>query len=177
MIGLTFVLTGPLRPTRFKPTTSPIASLTPVTQTPNPFGLNTMTGHSHQDFADSYAVSGNGRSTMTLFGNNQVAYFFAPNEGYILQRDDQLAMYGTFKPQSGGPFNTAAITGAFLANSRLPINEDSENDSGITTFDGGGALILDQHWGLWNQAGARREAACSSCPGCDRTYRPSRSHP
>jgi hypothetical protein len=106
----------------------------------------------NQALTGSYSLDSSGRSVMTLqlgsAGSTQVAYFIGQNQGFLMQTSGTDVLLGSFKPQSGGPFTGASLSGTFLTNSRAPTGEWSENDTGITTFDGVSALTATINYSL-----------------------------
>lgn len=121
-----------------------------------PDGIGGMTGirdennegpYLNQPFTGTYSVDSNGRSVMTLQPEgvpsspmSLIAYFFRPNEAFLISTD-QLSMRGMLKLQSGGPFTAASVIGPYVTNAGPPADAYwSENDSGLTTFNGMNAL-------------------------------------
>jgi hypothetical protein len=102
-------------------------------------------GASNQAFTGSYTVDSGGRSALVLerapgSTHTHVAYFFNPNEAFLLQTSGTDVLFGRLKPQISGPFTEASITEAFRTHTLAPTSEQAENDCGLTTFDGvGGA--------------------------------------
>ena len=96
-------------------------------------------------FTGSYTVAPSGRSEVqmkTVSGDtfNHVAYFFNPNEAFLLQTSGTDVLFGRLKGQAAGPFSEASLSGTYLTYTGPPPGENAENDSGLTTFDGAGGL-------------------------------------
>ncbi len=102
-------------------------------------------GASNKAFIGSYSVASNGRSTMALqlrpgVTDTEIAYFYGQNEAFLMQTSGTDVLFGSFKPQAAGPFTAASIAGTFPTTTAAPTGESAENDSGLTTFDGGSAV-------------------------------------
>jgi hypothetical protein len=104
-------------------------------------------GTTNKAFTGSYAVEPSGRSTMALqlgSGNpdSEIAYFFGPNEAFLMQTSGTDVLFGNLKPQAAGPFTAASVAGTFPTATAAPASEQAENDCGLTTFDGVGGITL-----------------------------------
>ena len=62
-----------------------------------------------QAFTGTDVVDSSGRAAMTLLvgatSNDLIAYLFGQNEAFVIQTTGSDALYGSFKPQTGGPFH------------------------------------------------------------------------
>jgi hypothetical protein len=97
----------------------------------------------NDEFSGSYSSDSDGRLALTLQtqpARTWVAYFYAPNEGFLMETLGTDVLFGKVKPQTGGPFSAASISGTFLTNTVVPNSESSFNYCGFTTFDGAGAF-------------------------------------
>jgi hypothetical protein len=102
-------------------------------------------GTSNQAFTGSYTVDSGGRSALVLerapgSTDTHVAYFFNPNEAFMLQTSGTDVLFGRLKPQVSGPFSEASITETFRTHTLAPTSEQAENDCGLTAFDGAGGV-------------------------------------
>jgi hypothetical protein len=100
---------------------------------------------SNQPFTGSYTVTPIGRSAVqlkTASGDdiNHVAYLYSPNEAFLMQTSGADVLFGRLRQQSGGPFSEASLSGTYLTYTGPPAGDLTENDSGLTTFDGSGSL-------------------------------------
>ena len=61
-----------------------------------------------QAFTGTDVVDSSGRAAMTLLvgatSNDLIAYLFGQGEAFVIQTTGSDALYGSFKPQTGGPF-------------------------------------------------------------------------
>lgn len=109
----------------------------------------------NEAFRGTYAVDADGRSTMNLVlgsGVNiaEIAYFFGQNEGFLMQTSAAEVAFGSFKPQSAGPFTAASISGSFFTNTAVErIAWWTDNYSGLTTFDGTSAVTSSMDISCW----------------------------
>jgi hypothetical protein len=99
----------------------------------------------NQAFTGSYSLGSNGRASLTLqlgSGNadTAIAYFFGQNEAFLMRTSGSVVLFGNVKPQAGGPFTAASVSGVFRTYTDAPPGEDVENDSGLTTWDGTGGV-------------------------------------
>jgi hypothetical protein len=104
-------------------------------------------GTPNQAFTGSYSVDPGGRSTLALqlgSGNpdSEIAYFFSPNEAFLMQTSGTDVLFGSLKPQAAGPFTSASVTGTFPTATAAPASEQAENDCGLTSFDEAGGITL-----------------------------------
>jgi hypothetical protein len=104
-------------------------------------------GTPNQAFTGSYSVDPGGRSTLALqlgSGNpdSEIAYFFSPNEAFLMQTSGTDVLFGSLKPQAAGPFTASSLAGTFPTATAAPTSEQAENDCGLTTFDGAGGITL-----------------------------------
>jgi hypothetical protein len=102
-------------------------------------------GLPEQPFTGSYTVAPSGRSELLLkpaanFTNSHVAYFYSPNEAFLMQTSGTDVLFGRLRPQAAGPFSEASLTGTYLTHTSPPASEQVENDCGLTTFDGSGGI-------------------------------------
>ncbi|MBZ5613017.1 MAG: Ig-like domain-containing protein [Acidobacteriia bacterium] len=99
----------------------------------------------NQSFSGTYTVDSEGRSTMTLLNGSAVAYFFGPNQAYLMEQPNPGAdiLYGNVKPQSAGPFSPASLSTLRISEPE-PVSPFAESDSGIITFDGVGSNSFEQ---------------------------------
>lgn len=105
-------------------------------------------GSSEQAFTGSYTLSPNGRSELIL-NRKHVAYFFSPNEAFLMQTSGTDVLFGRIRPQIGGPFSEASLTGTYLTQTGPPATEQAENDCGLTTFDGAGGTTSNVDVNSW----------------------------
>jgi hypothetical protein len=106
---------------------------------------NQYQGARNEEFSGSYTVESDGRSTMALQlgpGNTEAvtAYFFGQNEAFLTRIAGPFVLFGSIKPQTAGPFTSASISGTFPTATGAPTGEEAENASGLTNFDGAGAI-------------------------------------
>jgi hypothetical protein len=108
----------------------------------------------NQSFTGTCAVDSSGRTAMTLqvgaTANNLVAYLFGQYQAFVIQTTGPDALYGSFKPQTGGPFTAASIGGVFRDSSFNPVLPWAENDSGLVTFDGSANLTWVSDFNYWS---------------------------
>ena len=102
-------------------------------------------GSSDQPFTGSYTVAANGRSelmlkTVSADTHNHVAYLFGPNEAFLMQTSGTDVLFGRFRPQAAETFRGASLTGTYVTCTGPPTSEVTENDCGLTTFDGLGGM-------------------------------------
>lgn len=102
-------------------------------------------GSSDQPFTGSYTVAASGRSELQMkrvggVVSTHVAYFYSPNESFVMQTSGTDVLFGRLRQQAAGPFNEASLTGAYLTYTGAPTGELAENDCGLTTFDGSGGI-------------------------------------
>lgn len=114
-----------------------------------------------QAFYGSYTMDSGGRSELRLGSENTdwaVAYFYSPNRAFVMEPAAISNLrFGDIRPQAAGPFDASSIKGTFLTVTASPTSEESENECGLTTFDGeGGAtasidgnLVMDSEPGIW----------------------------
>jgi hypothetical protein len=88
-----------------------------------------------QSSALTYAVSPNGRVTVSGPAQPPVFYLSAANQGFVVGTD-AAATFGTLEPQTGGPFSNVSLSGTYTygtdgarVGSRLTV-------VGSATFDG-----------------------------------------
>ncbi|HEV2133653.1 MAG TPA: hypothetical protein VGR47_05270 [Terracidiphilus sp.] len=107
-----------------------------------------------QTCAGRYTVDSSGRTDMRLkFGaatNHLIAYLFGDNQAFVIQTTGSESLYGSFKPQTGGPFTAASIGGVFRGTSPFPILQFSENGTGVYIFDGSGDFTGLNYTNVWN---------------------------
>ena len=106
----------------------------------------------NQSFSGTYTVDSEGRSTMTLLNGNAVAYFFGPNQAYVIEQPGVDILYGNLKPQTAGPYSPASLSTFRLAEPE-PVSAFAECDSGIVTFDGVSSLSLEQDYTFFQANG------------------------
>lgn len=106
-----------------------------------------------QSSTGTYSVDSSGRVLMTLqvgaATDYLVAYLFGQNQAFVIQTTGSDALYGSFKPQTGGPFTAASIGGVFRNSTLMPVLPWSENDAGLFTFGGSGNLTLVSDYDYW----------------------------
>lgn len=105
-------------------------------------------------FTGSYSIAPDGRSTLRLALNNtlEIAYFFAPNQAFLLQTSGTDVLFGSLKPQAAGPFTAASVAGTFLTATAAPASEQAESDCGLTTFDGAGRITSAMDVTRWGSS-------------------------
>ena len=99
----------------------------------------------NQSFSGTYTVDSSGRATMTMLNGNAFAYFFGPNQAYVIEKPDTDVLYGNLKPQTAGPYNPASLSTFRFAEAE-PATAFAESDSGIMTFDGVSSFSLEQDY-------------------------------
>ncbi|MBZ5550267.1 MAG: hypothetical protein LAO22_20300 [Acidobacteriia bacterium] len=104
-------------------------------------------GTMNKAFTGSYSEDPSGRSTMALqlgpgTTDSEIAYFFGPNEAFLMQTSGTDVLFGSLKPQSAGAFTFASVAGTFPTATAAPASEQAENDCGLTSFDGVGGITL-----------------------------------
>lgn len=107
----------------------------------------------NQSASGTYTLDAAGRSTIQFGAKSLIAYFYAGNEGFVLQASEAYVLSGNFRPQTGGPFNAAALSGPFLISTQGPANAYAENDSGLIAFNGINGLVMNQTFSYRDQAG------------------------
>jgi hypothetical protein len=65
-----------------------------------------------QSSAVTYSVSANGRTTISGLGQAPVFYLVGTNQGFVVGTDS-AATFGSFEPQTGGPFANASLSGTY----------------------------------------------------------------
>jgi hypothetical protein len=99
--------------------------------------------------AGTYAVSANGRLTLTAGTNPPVLYLASPTEAFILGTDTAASL-GLLKPQiSYGPVGTfiTSITGNFHFGTDISASAKVSNLSGVAPFVAAGTLS-----GTWDES-------------------------
>ena len=101
----------------------------------------------NQSFNGTYTLDSQGRSTLTMLGGTAVAYFFGPNQAYLMQQPvvGGDILYGHVKPQSAGPYSPASL-GTLRISEAEPVSPFAESDSGIITFDGVSSNSFEQDY-------------------------------
>jgi hypothetical protein len=84
----------------------------------------------------TYAVSSNGRVTISLPGPGGFAYLTGPNTGFLL--DSGGGEVGEFEPQAAGPFSNASLSGTFFFGTYAVPNQGASVQTGTVTLDGAG---------------------------------------
>ena len=88
----------------------------------------------------TYSVASNGRATVSysVGGNtsNYIYYLDNSNDGFILGLGNG-AEFGSFHPQSSGPFSAASINGTFASATFLPLLPSSPNLAAEITLNNG----------------------------------------
>ena len=77
--------------------------------------------HSVTGFAGTYAVAGNGRSTLTLGGYNLVAYLVNSNDAFLFVSDANV-LFGFLEPQAPATYTSAALNGAYAGFATNPVD-------------------------------------------------------
>jgi Putative Ig domain len=104
---------------------------------------------SNQSFPTTVAFTsaGNGRFTITPQGGGLiVGYMIAPNEAFeAAMASNSVPSFGTFQPQSAGPFTNASLSGSFFFGNLpfLSLPDSSQSaviESGVISFDGKGNI-------------------------------------
>lgn len=91
--------------------------------------------HSVTDFAGTYAVAGNGRTTLTLGGYNLVAYLVNANDAFLFVADANV-LFGFLEPQTGGTYTSAALNGAYAGVTTYPVDFAVKVFSGVFSANG-----------------------------------------
>lgn len=122
-----------------------------------PGGSGSMTGIFDQNFESNvtldqtfngtYTLDSQGRSTLTMLGGTAVAYFFGPNQAYLMEQPNTGAdiLYGNLKPQTAGPYSPASLSTLRISEPEA-VSPFAECDSGIITFDGVGSNSFEQDY-------------------------------
>lgn len=88
----------------------------------------------------TYTVASNGRATVSYnlggTASNYVCYLDKANEGFILGLGND-AEFGSFHPQSSGPFATTSINGTFAGSTFLPLIPSAPNLATEITLNNG----------------------------------------
>ena len=101
--------------------------------------------HSVTDFAGTYAVAGNGRTTLTLGGYHLVAYLVNSNDAVLFVSDANV-LFGYLEAQTPGTYTSATLKGGYAGFATHPVDfavkvysgEFSANGSTLTgTVDEG----------------------------------------
>ena len=106
----------------------------------------------HTD-SGGYSVEANGRVALTLPAAvnftgvpimKALAYLTDQNTGFLIQEGLRGPAFGSFEPQTGGPFGLNALSGTFRFNTGFPTTIQSLNSSGLLTLgeDGTAAATL-----------------------------------
>ncbi len=98
-----------------------------------------------QPFAGSYTLASSGRSELQMklaSGdiNTHVAYFYSPNEAFLMQTSGTDILFGRLKAQAAGPFSEGSLSGTYVTCTGPPAGDNAENACGLTTFDGSGGI-------------------------------------
>lgn len=98
-----------------------------------------------QSFNGTYTLDSQGRSTLTMLGGTAVAYFFGPNQAYLMEQPNTGAdiLYGNLKPQTAGPYSPASLSTLRISEPEA-VSPFAECDSGIVTFDGVSSNSFEQ---------------------------------
>lgn len=83
----------------------------------------------------TYSVGLNGRVTISGIAQPPVFYLSAANRGFVVGTDAP-ATFGTFEPQSGGPFSNASLSGTYTYGTEGAAVGSRLTAVGSTTFDG-----------------------------------------
>jgi hypothetical protein len=97
----------------------------------------------NQSFNGTYTLDSQGRSTLTMLGGTAVAYFFGPNQAYLMQQPSTDILYGNLKAQTAGPYSPASLSTLRISEAEA-ISPFAECDSGIITFDGVSSNSFEQ---------------------------------
>jgi hypothetical protein len=106
----------------------------------------------NQSFNGTYTLDSQGRSTMTTPGGTVVAYFFGPNQAYLMQQPSTDILYGNLKAQTAGPYSPASLSTLRISEAEA-ISSFAECDSGIITFDGVSSSSFEQDFTLFYSDG------------------------
>ena len=77
--------------------------------------------HSVTDFAGTYTVEGNGRTTLTLGGYHLVAYLLHLNDAFLFVSDANV-LFGYLEAQSPGNYPSAALKGGYAGFATYPVD-------------------------------------------------------
>lgn len=129
-----------------------------------PGGSGSLTGIFDQNFASNvtldqsfngtYTLDSQGRSTLTMLGGTAVAYFFGPNQAYLIEQPTTGAdiLYGNLKPQTAGPYSPASLATLRISEPEA-VSPFAECDSGIITFDGVSSNSYEQDFTFFHSDG------------------------
>ena len=77
--------------------------------------------HSVTGFAGTYAVAGNGRTTLTLGGYHLVAYLVTSNDAFVFVSDANV-LFGLLEPQVPGTYTSGTLNGAYAGFATTPVD-------------------------------------------------------
>jgi|GEM_PF-1745367 len=86
-------------------------------------------------FAGTYAVAGNGRTTLTLGGYHLVSYLVNSNDAFLFVSDANV-LFGLLEPQAPGTYTSAALNGAYAGSATNPVDFAVNVFSGEFSADG-----------------------------------------
>jgi hypothetical protein len=90
---------------------------------------------SHTGLLGAYIVASNGRTSITVEGNNLVAYLVSLNQTFLLVSDSNV-LNGFGEPQAAGSFTNSAVEGAYAGFTITPATFGVDVFSGVFTADG-----------------------------------------
>ena len=94
--------------------------------------------HSVTDFAGTYSVAGNGRTTLTLGGYHLVAYLVNSNDAFLFVSDANV-LFGYLEAQTLGNYTSAALNGSYAGFATHPVDFAVKVFSG--EFSGNGSTL------------------------------------
>lgn len=99
--------------------------------------------NTNQPYAGVYAMSPNGRGTLTIFNQLFVIYMVRPNSAFVLEAPNNPAVQtGIIQQQSAGPFSLSSISGSFSSGGNSsPLDQTTgfTQDAIVGTFASDGA--------------------------------------
>ena len=72
-------------------------------------------------FSGTYAVAGNGRTTIAFGGYALVAYLASANQPFVFVSDNNV-LFGVGEPQTAGPFTNGVVKGAYAGSATYPAS-------------------------------------------------------
>jgi hypothetical protein len=107
----------------------------------------------------TYSVAQSGRVTLTGFGNSApILYLNDLNRGFILGQDNAVE-FGTFEPQSAGPYNNTSLSGGYAGGTINPAQSQVVVSVASLMADGNGNLSGVENYSGSSGTGSQNLAA------------------
>ncbi|OLC91221.1 MAG: hypothetical protein AUH86_21110 [Acidobacteria bacterium 13_1_40CM_4_58_4] len=93
-------------------------------------------------FVGTYTVDASGRVLITQTGHTLpglAIYLVGANQGFFASTGTDVVL-GFAEPQTGGPFTTASVSGAFFFGTTEQATKDVTDNSGVANFNGTGTI-------------------------------------